>query len=141
MDLSAFKLFIVDVGLLSCMAGLRQDILLEKNALFKEFKGSLSEQYVMQQLKAQKHLEAYYWTNRRSTSEIDFIISDGSMVIPLEVKAEVNLQSKSLKAFRDRYSPPISIRTAMTDYKKDDWLLNLPLYAIGTLRQQISNKQ
>ncbi|MCL1816324.1 MAG: ATP-binding protein [Clostridiales bacterium] len=138
MDLSAFKLFMADVGLLSCMAGLRQDILLDGNALFKEFKGALSEQYVLQQLKPQKGLSAYYWTNGRNTSEIDFIVGDGSSIIPLEVKAEVNLQSKSLKTFRDKFSPPLSVRTAMTAYKKEDWLLNLPLYAIGTLSQQIS---
>ena len=138
MDLSAFKLFIVDVGLLSCMAGLRQDVLLDGNALFKEFKGALSEQYVLQQLMQQKRLSAYYWTNERNTSEIDFLVSDGQFVIPLEVKAEINLQSKSLRAYRDKFSPLLSVRTAMTDYKKEDWLLNLPLYAIGTLSQQLS---
>jgi len=139
-DLSAFKLFIVDVGLLSCMAGLRPDILLDGNALFKEFKGALSEQYVLQQLKTQKRLGSYYWTNERNTSEIDFLVSDGHSAIPLEVKAEINLQSKSLKAFRDRFSPVLSVRTAMTDYKKEAWLLNLPLYAIGTLSQQIYSR-
>ena len=138
MDLSAFKLFVVDVGLLSCMAGLRQDTLLDGNALFKEFKGALSEQYVLQQLKPQKRLGAFYWTNERNTSEVDFLVSDGYSAIPLEVKAEVNLQSKSLRAFKDKFSPPLSVRTSMTDYKKEDWLLNLPLYAIGTLSQQIS---
>jgi predicted AAA+ superfamily ATPase len=137
-DMTAFKMFMVDVGLLSCMAGLRQDVLLEGNALFKEFKGALSEQYVFQQLKPQKGLSINYWSNERNTSEIDFIVSDGRSVIPVEVKAEVNLQSKSLRSFRDRYSPPLSIRTAMTDYKKEDWLLNLPLYAIGTLSRQIA---
>jgi predicted AAA+ superfamily ATPase len=137
-DLSAFKLFVVDLGLLSCMTGLRKDILLDGNSLFKEFKGALSEQYVLQQLKPQKWLNAYYWTNERNTSEIDFLVSDGQHIIPLEVKAEINLQSKSLKAFRDKFSPQLSVRTAMTDYKKEEWLLNLPLYAIGTLSQQIS---
>ena len=137
-DLSAFKLFVVDVGLLSCMAGVRQDVLLDGNTLFKEFKGALTEQYVLQQLKPQKRISAYYWTNERNTSEIDFLVSDGQSVIPLEVKAEVNLQSKSLKSFRDKFSPPLSVRTAMTDYKKEEWLLNLPLYAIGTLSQQIA---
>jgi len=138
MDLSAFKLFVVDVGLLACMAGMQQGILLDGNALFKEFKGALSEQYVLQQLKPQKSISAYYWTNERNTSEIDFLVSDGRSVIPLEVKAEINLQSKSLKAFRDKFTPPLSVRTAMTDYRKEDWLLNLPLYAIGTLSKQIS---
>jgi len=137
-DLSAFKLFMVDVGLLSCMAGVRPDILLDGNELFMEFKGALTEQYVLQQLKPQKWINSYYWTNERNTSEIDFLVSDGKSVIPLEVKAEINLQSKSLKSFRDKFSPSLSVRTAMTDYKKEGWLLNLPLYAMGTLSQQIS---
>ena len=137
-DLSAFKLFMVDVGLLSCMAGVRQDILLDGNELFKEFKGALTEQYVLQQLKPQKRINTYYWTNERNTSEIDFLVSDGHSIIPLEVKAEINLQSKSLRSFRDKFSPPLSVRTAMTDYKKEGGLLNLPLYAIGMLSQQIS---
>jgi hypothetical protein len=138
LDFSAFKLFIVDVGLLACMAGLRREVLLEGNALFKEFKGALSEQYVLQQIKPQKSLHAYYWTNNRNTSEVDFLVSDGCSVIPLEVKAEVNLQSKSLRAFKDRYAPHLSVRTAMTDYKKEEWLLNLPLYAICTLSEHIT---
>ena len=134
-DLKAFKLFLVDVGLLSCMVRLRQDVLLDGNELFKEFKGALTEQYVLQQLKTLKDVDAYYWTNDRGNAEIDFLIDNGSMVIPLEVKAEVNLQAKSLEAYRDKYSPKISVRTSMTDYKKEDWLVNLPLYAIGTIRQ------
>jgi len=137
MDMSAFKLFIVDVGLLSCMSGLKQDVLLDGSSLFKEFKGALSEQYVLQQLKPQKGLSTYYWKNERNTSEVDFLVSDGQSVVPLEVKAEVNLQSKSLKAFRDKFSPPLSVRTAMTDYKKEDWLLNLPLYAVGVMSSQM----
>jgi len=136
-DFSAFKLFMVDVGLLSCLAGLRPEILLDGNALFREFKGALSEQYVLQQIKTQKRLNAFYWTNNRNTSEVDFLLSDGKSVVPVEVKAEVNLQSKSLKAFRDRFSPSLSVRMAMTDYKKEDWLLNLPLYAAGVISQQI----
>ncbi|MEM5769795.1 MAG: DUF4143 domain-containing protein, partial [Bacillota bacterium] len=134
-DLKAFKLFLVDVGLLSCMVRLRQDVLLDGNELFKEFKGALTEQYVLQQLKTLKDVDVYYWTNDRGNAEIDFLIDNGSMVIPLEVKAEVNLQAKSLKAYRDKYNPKISVRTSMADYKKEDWLINLPLYAIGTLGQ------
>jgi len=120
------------------MAGMRSDVLLDGNALFMEFKDALSEQYVLQQLKHQKQLNTYYWTNERRTSEVDFLINDGCSLIPLEVKAEVNLQAKSLQAFRDKFSPPLSVRAAMTDYRKEDWLLNLPLYAIGTLEQQLS---
>ena len=129
-DLKAFKLFLVDVGLLSCLVGLRQDVLLDGNELFKEFKGALTEQYVLQQLKTIKGLNIYYWTAERGTAEVDFVIDDGSDVMPVEVKAEVNLQAKSLKVYREKFQPKLSIRTSMTDYKKEDWLLNLPLWAV-----------
>ena len=134
-DLKAFKLFLVDVGLLSCMVGLRQDVLLDGNELFKEFKGALTEQYVLQQLKTLKGINAYYWTADRGTAEVDFVIDTGSDVIPVEVKAEVNLQAKSLKVYRDKYQPDLSIRTSMSDYKQEDWLLNLPLWMIGTIKR------
>jgi predicted AAA+ superfamily ATPase len=132
-DLKAFKLFLADVGLLSCMARIRQDVLLSGNALFVEFKGALTEQYVLQQLRTLPDIETYYWTNERNTSEIDFLLDAGNAVVPLEVKAEVNLQSKSLKTFAEKYHPALSIRSAMTDYKREDRLLNLPLYAIGNI--------
>ena len=96
-DLKAFKLFVVDVGLLSCMVRLQQDTLLDGNQLFQEFKGALTEQYVLQQLKTLKNIETYYWTNNRGSAEIDFVVDNGRGVIPIEVKAEVNLQAKSLK--------------------------------------------
>lgn len=130
-DLKAFKLFLVDVGLLSCMVGLRQDVLLDGNELFKEFKGALTEQYVLQQLKTIRDLNIYYWTAERGTAEVDFVIDNGMDVIPVEVKAEQNLQAKSLKMYREKFRPKMSIRTSMTDYKKEDWLLNLPLWAVG----------
>lgn len=133
-DLKAFKLFLVDVGLLSCMVGLRQDALLDGNELFKEFKGALTEQYVLQQLKTVKGLNIYYWTADRGTAEVDFVIDNGNAVIPVEVKAEVNLQAKSLKVYRDKFQPKLSIRTSMADYRRDDWVLNLPLWAIEIAR-------
>ena len=131
-DLKAFKLFLLDVGLLSCMVGLRQDVLLDGNELFKEFKGALTEQYVLQQLKTIKGLNIYYWTANRGTAEVDFVIDNGKDVIPVEVKAEVNLQAKSLKVYREKFQPQLSIRTSMADYKKEDWLLNLPLWAVDS---------
>lgn len=129
-DLKAFKLFLVDVGLLSCMVGLRQDVLLDGNELFKEFKGALTEQYVLQQLETIKGLNIYYWTADRGTAEVDFIIDNGNDVTPMEVKAEVNLQAKSLKVYREKFQPRLSIRTSMADYKQEDWMLNLPLWAV-----------
>lgn len=132
----AFKLFLVDVGLLSCMTGLRQGVLLEGSTLFREFKGALTEQYVLQQLKA-VGLRPYYWTAPRGTAEVDFLLDSGAGVVPLEVKAEANLQAKSLRVFRDKFQPWRSIRCAMTDYKQEDWLVNLPLWALPAIQTQI----
>jgi predicted AAA+ superfamily ATPase len=136
-DPRAFKLFLVDVGLLSCMTRLRQDVLLDGNALFTEFKGALTEQYVLQQLRSIPGIGTYYWTNERNTNEVDFLLDTGGDVVPLEVKAEVNLQSKSLRAFAEKYRPTISIRTSMADYRREEWLLNLPLYAIGNIASEL----
>lgn len=132
-DLKAFKLFLADVGLLSCMTGLRQDVLLDGNKLFKEFKGALTEQYVLQQLKTVRELNIYYWTNERGMAEVDFVVDNGCDVIPIEVKAETNLQAKSLKSYREKFQPKLSVRTSMSDYKRQDRLLNLPLWAIGEI--------
>ncbi len=129
-DLKAFKLFLVDVGLLGCMTGLRQHTLLDGNDLFVEFKGALTEQYVCQQLKTIEDINVYYYTNDRGSCEVDFVIDTGEKIIPLEVKAEVNLRAKSLKTYQEKFHPEISIRTSMSDYQENGWLTNLPLYAI-----------
>lgn len=139
-DLKAFKLFLLDVGLLSCMTGLRQGVLLDGNELFKEFKGALTEQYVLQQFKTIKGLHPYYWTAERGTTEVDFVVDTGSDIIPVEVKAEVNLQAKSLKVYYEKFEPKVSVRTSMADYKLEDWLVNLPLWAIETLSSQTNNR-
>lgn len=133
-DLKAFKLFIVDVGLLGCMTGLSQRTLLDGNDLFIEFKGALTEQFVLQQLTAIPDLGIYYYTNERGSCEIDFVIDNGEQVIPIEVKAEVNLKAKSLKTYREKFNPETSVRTSMADYKKEEWLVNLPLYAIEKIK-------
>lgn len=133
-DLKAFKLFIVDVGLLGCMAGLQPSTLLDGNALFVEFKGALAEQYVCQQLKTIENLDVYYYTNDRSSCEIDFIVDTGEQIIPVEVKAEVNLRAKSLKSYHEKFKPEISVRASMADYKEEEWLMNLPLYMIDQIK-------
>ncbi len=132
-DLKAFKLFILDVGLLCCMAGLRQHTLLDGNDLFVEFKGALTEQYVCQQLKTVEDLEVYYYTNDRGTCEVDFVVDTGERIVPVEVKAEINLKAKSLKTYREKFSPEVSVRTSMADFKKEEWLVNLPLYAVNQI--------
>lgn len=132
-DLKAFKLFVLDVGLLSCMVGLRQQVLLNRSELFKEFKGALTEQYVLQQLKTLKTVQTYYWTADRGNAEIDFVVDNGSDIFPIEVKAEANLQAKSLKVYREKFNPELAVRVSMADYRREDRLVNLPLYAIQTL--------
>jgi predicted AAA+ superfamily ATPase len=132
-DYSAFKLFIVDVGLLGAMGDIDVRTLIEGNSIFEEFKGALTEQYVLQQLITLPELAIYYWSAKKSSAEIDFMVQHSGKVIPIEVKAEENLQAKSLKSFCTRYSPELAIRTSMSDYRKENWLQNLPLYAITEL--------
>jgi len=140
-DVKAFKLFMADVGLLGCMVGLRQCTLLDGNALFAEFKGALTEQYVCQQLKASDGLEIYYYTNDRGSCEVDFILDTGEQILPVEARAEVNLKAKSLKTYRERFHPPISVRASMADYKKEDGLVNLPLYAVEEIRRYVEYRK
>ena len=127
-DLKAFKLYLVDIGLLGALAGLKQSALLDGNGMFVEFKGALTEQYVLQQLVTDPDIGIYYYTNNRGNCEIDFLIDDGDKVIPLEVKAELNLKAKSLKTYREKYSPEVAVRTSMADYKENDGLVDMPLY-------------
>lgn len=136
-DMKAFKMFIVDVGLLGCMVGLNKKILLDGNKLFVDFKGALTEQYVLQQLITDSDLNIYYYTNDKGSCEVDFLVDTGEAVVPVEVKAEVNLRAKSLKVFVEKFAPDMAIRTSMSDYKQEDWLLNLPLYAIENLKKVV----
>lgn len=136
-DFSAFKLFLVDVGLLGAMAGMDVKTLLEGNALFEEFKGALTEQFVQQQLAGIKEVEVYYWSAENATAEVDFLLQYEGQVIPVEVKAEENLKAKSLKVFVEKYRPAKAIRTSMSDFRVEEWLVNLPLYAIAELKDLV----
>lgn len=131
-DLKAFRLFLLDVGLLNCMTGLSKRILIDGNEIFKEFKGAITEQYVFQQLRTTTDYRLFYYTNDRNNCEIDLLIDNGKQVIPVEVKAEENLKAKSLKTYREKYHPAVSIRTSLSNYRQEDnGLINLPLYAIA----------
>jgi len=132
-DQSAFKLFLLDVGLLAAMGDIDVKTLLEGNAIFEEFKGALTEQYVLQQLKTTKEINVYYWSAENATAEIDFLVQYGHHIIPIEVKAEENLRAKSLRNYVDKYGPELAIRTSMSDFRREGWLSNLPLYAISQL--------
>lgn len=128
-NMDAFKLFCLDVGLLNAIARLDPKILLEKNLILTEFKGALTEQFVAQQLKMNH--EIYYWATPNATAEIDFLIQKQNEIIPIEVKAEENLKSKSLKVFVEKYAPTTAIRTSMSRFRVQDWMMNIPLYGIA----------
>jgi uncharacterized protein len=134
-DVSAFKLFVADVGILGAMGDIDVRTIIEGNVIFEEFKGALTEQYVLQQLISINDLVVNYWSAERSSAEIDFLVQHSGNVIPVEVKAEENLQAKSLKSFCQKYSPTLAIRTSMSDYREEEWMTNLPLYAISEIIQ------
>ena len=130
-DIDVFKLFLLDIGLLNALAKVDPKILLEKNNILIEFKGALTEQFVAQQLKISHEL--YYWTATNATAEIDFLIQSQNGIIPIEVKAEENLKSKSLKVFVEKYKPGTAIRCSMSPFREQDWMTNVPLYGVSTI--------
>lgn len=132
-DFSSFKLFLLDVGLLSAMSDLDGKSILEKNKVFTEFKGALTEQYVLQQLISDTEYIPYYYTETKSEGEIDFVVQKGAGIVPVEVKAEENLRAKSLKLYCEKYAPEEAVRTSMSDYREQEWMKNIPLWAITNL--------
>jgi predicted AAA+ superfamily ATPase len=140
-DLKAFKLFMLDVGLLSYKSGLSHDMIVKSNRMYTEFKGALTEQYVFGELQKNRDVrDIHYWTSE-SSAEVDFVISANSQIIPVEVKAEENLKSKSLRRYRESYSPPVTVRTSLSGYREDDGLVNIPLYALSNLSRYVCGRQ
>ncbi len=135
-DMNAFKLYLVDVGLLSAMVELDARTLLTGNDLFEEFKGSLTEQYVLQQIITLKGISTYYWSPENVRSEVEFLLQIKGKVVPLEVKASENLHAKSLRVYYQKYEPEVAIRSSLSDYRKEEWMTNWPLYAISELASQ-----
>lgn len=132
-DGNAFKLFISDVGLLCAIGDIDAKTLLEGNEIFEEFKGAMTEQYVLQQLIVHRDMSVYYWSADGGAAEVDFLVQKSGKVIPVEVKAAENLQAKSLKGYCQKYKPETAVRTSMSDYRQEEWMTNIPLYAIGQL--------
>ena len=128
-DLSSFKIYMNDVGLLGAMGGVNAKDILDKNVLFTEFKGALTEQYVLQQMISDMGIFPGYYSAENSRGEIDFLIQRDGIPVPIEVKAEENLRAKSLKAFVEKYDLEYGVRISMSDYRRQDWLENLPLYS------------
>lgn len=136
-DLQAFKVFLLDVGLLRSLSGLSPRIILEGSRIFEEFKGALTEQFVCQELRQFDRLQTmYYWTSG-STAEIDFIFSDGLNVYPLEVTAGMTMNAKSLKVYNERYSPVRQFRTSLLPYKDNGNVVNIPLYMLFALETEL----
>lgn len=129
-DISSYKLFFLDVGLLGAMTELDSVSIIEGNKLFMEFKGALTEQYVLQELKAQTNYTPYYFSTSSSRFKKDFIIQKDNQIVPIEVKAATNIKSPSLKAFFEKYNPEKSIRFSTLPYKDQGWMINYPLYAV-----------
>lgn len=130
-DFSAFKLFMVDTGLMGAMSGLPPQVLLDGNVLFTDYKGAITEQYVLQQLKSVKGMVIYYWSSDSSRGELDFLLQKDIRIIPVEVKAEENLQSKSLRSFVEKNTGLHGVRFSMSDYREQEWMTNYPLYSVG----------
>ena len=128
-EMNSFKMFLLDVGLLAAKANISAKVLLDGCKIFEEFKGALTEQFVAEQLKATDR-ELYYYSTENSSGEIDFIIQQEMHCIPIEVKAEENLRARSLRAFCEKYKPDIAIRCSMSNYREQDWMVNVPLYVV-----------
>lgn len=133
---SYFKLYMADVGLLRKMAGLPASAIYDDSSLYSEFKGAMTENYVLEEL---LHLHGdipRYWKSA-NTAEVDFVVQLEEGIIPVEVKASTNLKSRSLRIYREQYKPEISIRTSLGNLRMDDGLLNLPLYMLWTMEKII----
>lgn len=132
-DFSAFKLYHNDVGLLCAMAKLPLKTILDGNRIFIEFKGALTENFVIQQLLLNEENSVYYWTNENSSAEVDFVIQDDDEIIPVEVKSGSNVRSVSFRFFCDKFKPKRAIRLSLSGYHEEEWMTNFPLYAIQSI--------
>ncbi|MCQ2207125.1 MAG: ATP-binding protein [Paludibacteraceae bacterium] len=134
LDFNSFKLYLLDVGLLGALSGLNKSSVLLGSDVFVEFKGALAEQYVLQQLSTDLGYVPYYYSGDKSTYEIDFIIQREGGIVPIEVMAEENLKAKSLRVFCDKFHPLCAYRFSMSNYREQDWLVNIPLWAVSTVK-------
>lgn len=129
-DFDAFKIYMIDVGLLGAKSELDKNSIFDGNEIFTEFKGALTEQFVLQEIKSGGVYTPYYYTSEKSNYEVDFLIQKGRSVVPIEVKAEENLKAKSLKFYCEKFKPKQAIRTSMSNYREQDWLTNVPLWCL-----------
>jgi predicted AAA+ superfamily ATPase len=137
-DWNDFKLYFVDVGLLGALAQIPEQILLNGDALFTEFKGVLTEQFVLQQLLVNE-LNPFYWHPENAQAEVDFVIQKGIHVIPIEVKSGTSLQAKSLWVYYQKYKPKFCVRTSLKLNETNDWVTDIPLYRLGAFLELDEN--
>lgn len=130
MEMNVFKLYFLDVGLLSALCNMDARTLLEGNSVFTEFKRALTEQFIAQELVV-SGMELYYYATPNSSGEVDFVVQQKGYIIPVEVKAEENLQAKSLRSYCEKYKPEIAVRSSMAGYRKEEWMTNVPLYVLA----------
>jgi hypothetical protein len=132
-DLQAFKIYALDVGLLAAMGNINSRTLIEKEQLFTEFKGALTEQFVLQEFKSKGMKQIYYWANDTGSAEVDFLLEFENKILPIEVKASENLQSKSLKTFSSKYPDIHCFRASLSNFRNENWMTNIPLYGVKQL--------
>jgi len=133
-DMNAFKLFMLDTGLLCALSGIEANALIDGDKLFTDYKGAITEQFALQQL-INTGIMPFYWSNETSSGEVDFVFQAGSEVVPLEVKAAENLQAKSLRVFAEKYKIEKAVRTSLSDFRTETWLINLPLYMLEHIKK------
>lgn len=137
-NLSAFKVFLLDVGLLRALARIAPATILYGNRIFEEFKGALTEQFALQELTNLPGIESsYYWTAAKA--EVDFLVTDGTSVFPLEVKAGINTHAKSLASYIKSYNPPKAFRASLSQPRSNKDLIDFPLFAFKALPKLLQN--
>lgn len=135
-DPTVFKLYLCDVGLLRKLSKLPYEVILESSALYTEFKGAMTENFVLCELLKSLENTPYYWTSGNS-AEVDFVIQCGTQIVPIEVKSERNVKAKSLAEYRKKYEPVYAVKTSMRSETNGIGVLNIPLYLIGRLQALI----
>lgn len=129
-DFTSFKIFMLDIGLLAAKSELDADTIINGNDVFVEFKGALAEEYVLQEMIASTPYTPYYYSGDKSVYETDFLIQKKSSIIPIEVKAEENTKSKSLKVYYEKFKPEYALRLSTLNYIDQGWMINIPLWAV-----------
>ena len=133
-DDTSFKLYMADIGILRKLSKLPYEVILDATPNYKEFKGSLTENYVLCELVQSVDDTLYYWSSG-NTAEVDFILQSSSEIVPVEVKSERNVKARSLAEYRKKYTPKYSVKTSMKNETNGEEVLNIPLYLISALER------